>query len=88
MRWEYVDRSQVEFHHLWTMNPDGTGQTIFYGNMHPGMVMIDAKPIPGTRQGAGLVFARPWGQRASQGIATIVAPQAGPGRTGFARSAA
>ena len=23
-RWEYVDRSQVEFHHLWTMNPDGT----------------------------------------------------------------
>ena len=24
-RWEYVDRSQVEYHHLWTMNPDGTG---------------------------------------------------------------
>ena len=20
-RWEYVDRSQVEFHHLWTINP-------------------------------------------------------------------
>jgi hypothetical protein len=34
-RWEYVDRSQVEFHHLWAMNPDGTGQTIFYGNLHP-----------------------------------------------------
>ena len=49
-RWEYVDRSQVEFHHLWTMNPDGTGQTIFFGNMHPGIVMIDAKPIPGTQQ--------------------------------------
>jgi Tol biopolymer transport system component len=25
-RWEYVDRSQVEYHHLWAMNPDGTGQ--------------------------------------------------------------
>ena len=24
MRWEYVDRSQVDYHHLWTMNPDGT----------------------------------------------------------------
>ena len=24
MRWEYVDRSQVHYHHLWTMNPDGT----------------------------------------------------------------
>ena len=23
-RWEYVDRSQVDFHHLWTANPDGT----------------------------------------------------------------
>jgi len=26
MRWEYVDRSRVRFHHLWTINPDGTGQ--------------------------------------------------------------
>jgi Tol biopolymer transport system component len=32
-RWEYVDRSQVEFHHLWIMNPDGTGQMIYYGNI-------------------------------------------------------
>lgn len=24
MRWEYVDRSQVEYHALWTMNPDRT----------------------------------------------------------------
>ena len=35
MRWEYVDRSQVEFHALWTMNPDGTGQMVHFGNMHP-----------------------------------------------------
>jgi hypothetical protein len=48
MRWEYVDRSQVHYHHLWTMNPDGTGQTGFFGNLHPGDVYIDAKPIPGT----------------------------------------
>ena len=42
MRWEYVDRSQVHYHHLWTMNPDGTGQTVFFGNLHPGDVYIDA----------------------------------------------
>ncbi|NUQ60956.1 MAG: hypothetical protein HUU20_00600 [Pirellulales bacterium] len=48
MRWEYVDRSQVHYHHLWTMNPDGTGQTVFFGNLHPGDVYIDAKPIPGS----------------------------------------
>jgi Tol biopolymer transport system component len=33
-RWEYVDRSRVAFHHLWTANPDGTGQMVFYGNQH------------------------------------------------------
>ena len=45
-RWEYVDRSQVHYHHLWTTNPDGTGQMVYFGNMHPGGVFIDAKPIP------------------------------------------
>ncbi|MDA3925396.1 MAG: hypothetical protein PF904_11930 [Kiritimatiellae bacterium] len=45
-RWEYVDRSQVKFHHLWTCNPDGSNQKVFFGNMHPGNVFIDAKPIP------------------------------------------
>ena len=58
-RWEYVDRSQVNYHHLWTANPDGTGQTVYFGNLHPGVVMIDAKPIPGSEQGRSLVFARP-----------------------------
>ncbi|HYW80019.1 MAG TPA: hypothetical protein VE890_10610, partial [Thermoguttaceae bacterium] len=49
MRWEYVDRSQVHFHHLWTMNPDGTNQVAYFGNMHGGIAMLDAKPIPGTQ---------------------------------------
>jgi len=48
-RWEYIDRSQMVYHHLWIMNPDGTGQMVYFGNMHPGTLMIDAKPIPGTR---------------------------------------
>ena len=46
MRWEYVDRSQVNYHHLWTMNPDGTQHSVFFGNLHPGGLFIDAKPIP------------------------------------------
>ena len=32
------------------MNPDGTGQMTFFGNMHPGTVMIDAKSVPGTNE--------------------------------------
>ena len=47
-RWEYVERRQVTFHHLWSMNPDGTGQMVLFGNQRPGDVIIDAKPIPGS----------------------------------------
>jgi hypothetical protein len=47
-RWEYVDRSQMRYHHLWKMFPDGRQQMVYFGNYHPDNVMIDAKPIPGT----------------------------------------
>lgn len=47
-RWEYVDRSQVGYHHLWTMLPDGTGQTVFFGNQEHYPLYIDPRPIPGS----------------------------------------
>lgn len=49
-RWEYVNRDPVSFHHLWTMNPDGTGQMVYFGNMRLGSVFIDAAPIPQTNR--------------------------------------
>ena len=76
-RWEYVDRSQVEFHHLWTMNPDGSNQQIFYGNMHPGTVMIDAKPIPETNQVLA-TFSPGHGINEHRGPVAIVDPERGP----------
>jgi hypothetical protein len=76
-RWEYVDRSQVEFHHLWTMNPDGTGAMIYYGNMHPNIVMIDAKPIPGSGKVVAS-FSPGHGVNEHAGFATVVSPEAGP----------
>lgn len=45
-RWEYVDRSQIGYHHLWTMNPDGTEQMVYYGNQEHYPLYIDARPIP------------------------------------------
>ena len=83
-RWEYVDRSQVHYHHLWTMNPDGTGQMVYYGNFHPGTVMIDAKPIPGTDKVVA-VFSPGHGQREHAGQITVVTPSAGPDAQSFAR---
>ncbi len=84
-RWEYIDRSQVEFHHLWTMNPDGTNQLPFYGNMHPGIVMIAAKPIPGTEEILA-AFSPGHGVTDHRGFTTIINPKAGPDDLGAARS--
>ncbi|HUU08941.1 MAG TPA: hypothetical protein VM431_00195, partial [Phycisphaerae bacterium] len=73
MRWEYVDRSRVRYHHLWTINPDGTGQMAYYGNMHPGTVMLDAKPIPGTEK-AVVSFSPGHGRKEHAGHVTVVDP--------------
>jgi len=84
-RWEYVDRSQVKFHHLWTMNPDGTNQMVYFGNMHPSTTMIDAKPIPGTDKVLAS-FAPGHGKREHMGIITIIDPNDGPDNRSLARS--
>ena len=77
MRWEYVDRSQVEYHGLWTMNPDGTGATVYFGNMHPNIVMLDAKPIPGSRKIVAS-FSPGHGINEHAGTITIVSTDGGP----------
>ncbi len=84
MRWEYVDRSQVEYHHLWTMNPDGTGVSVFYGNMHSWTLMIDAQPVPGT-QSVIASFSPGHGANEHAGFATLVSPQQGPDDLASAR---
>ena len=84
-RWEYVDRSQVHYHHLWTTNPDGTGQMVYYGNLRPGIAMLDAKPIPNTRK-AVAIFSPGHGKREHAGAVTIVDPRSGPDAEGSART--
>lgn len=78
-RWEYVDRSQVHYHHLWTANPDGTGQMVYYGNLHPGTLMIDARPIPGTQK-VVVIFSPGHGINEHRGAVVIVDPTLGPDR--------
>lgn len=64
-RWEYVDRNFGDAQSLWTVNPDGTGHALFWGNntASPGAV-LDARILPGTEL-AICVFSschdRPWG---------------------------
>ncbi len=94
MRWEYVDRNQLAFHHLWTTRIDGTAQMVFYGNQypgtsllnsnptavpgkHPGITMLDAKPIPGTTKIVAS-FSPSHGRPEHMGQVTIVDPTRGP----------
>ena len=83
-RWEYVDRSQVDYHHLWTANPDGTGQMVYYGNMHPRLLMIDAKPIPSTKKVIS-IFSPGHGRKEHDGSLVVVDPSRGPDDVDFAR---
>lgn len=84
LRWEYVDRNQNVFHHLWTANPDGTSQMVYYGNMHPGTAMLDAKPVPGTDLVVAS-FSPGHGKGEHAGYVTLVDPKMGPDRLASAR---
>jgi hypothetical protein len=77
MRWEYNSRNVNLFHHLWAVNPDGTGAAAYYGNMHPNHVMIDAKPVPGTHDVAS-IFSWGHGSEEHRGGLVLVSAQRGP----------
>ncbi len=76
-RWEYVDRNQVSFHHLWISSQDGARQTVFFGNLNPGTTMIDAKSIPGSSKVVAS-FSPGHGRREHEGVITVVDPRNGP----------
>jgi len=82
-RWEYVDRSQVDYHHLWSSNPDGTGQMTWYGNLHPGTLMIDAKPIPNSQKVVA-IFSPGHGRKEHEGHIEVVDPRGGPDAKSYA----
>jgi hypothetical protein len=84
MRWEYVDRSQFSFHHLWSTNPDGTGQMVFFGNQFPDTAMLDAKPIPGTNRVVAS-FSPGHGRPGHMGYITVIDPGSGPDNRAAAR---
>ena len=84
MRWEYVERQVRTYHHLWTIRPDGTKEMVYFGNgsnsyvSAPGsVVLIDARPIPGTNNVVSMACSR-HGRRNYAGAVTIIDPSEGP----------
>jgi hypothetical protein len=86
-RWEHVDRSEAAYHHLWTANPDGTGETVYFGNQRPGTVMIDAKPIPKTSKVVA-IFSPGEGRADHDGAIVVVDVRKGPDEQGMVRTIA
>jgi hypothetical protein len=83
-RWEYIDRSQVHYHHLWSANPDGTNPMPYFGNQNRNILMIDAKPIPGTDEIVTL-FSPGHGQKEHAGQVVVLNPRLGPDDTSAIR---
>jgi hypothetical protein len=50
-RWEYTERPLWRLQKLWTINPDGTGESAYWGNgsAYPDMLW-EARPVPGSAQ--------------------------------------
>ena len=48
-RWEYTDKELMRIQSLWTVNPDGTGTSAYWGNQSywPDM-LVEARAIPGS----------------------------------------
>ncbi len=74
-RWEYIDRGQIYPQPLYQMNPDGTGQTEFYGNnsWFP-TTILHARGIPGTAKVLGILAGHHTRQT---GKLAIIDPAAG-----------
>jgi hypothetical protein len=58
---------------------------VFYGNQHPGTLMIDAKPIPDSDNEVLVVFSPEHGRKEHEGAITIVTAKAGPDELSSAR---
>jgi len=50
-RWDYINRHDVKFQSLWSMQPDGTGVAHYHGNYSPSPCMqAECRAIPGTKK--------------------------------------
>jgi mono/diheme cytochrome c family protein len=67
------------------MNPDGTRQMVYFGNMHAGGVFIDAKPIPGSEKIVASFERSGHGGVEHNGWVAVIDPRNGPDDRSMAR---
>jgi hypothetical protein len=77
MRWEYVDRFHMGYHHLWSMNPDGTRQMVLYGNQINHGTILAPKPVPHSPR-LVVTWSPGHGMREHYGKIALIDPRLGP----------
>ena len=77
MRWEYVDRFHMGFHHLWAMNADGTQQMVLYGNQINHGTILAPKPVPHSQK-VIVTWSPGHGRREHYGRVALIDPELGP----------
>ena len=77
MRWEYIDRYHMAFHHLWSMNPDGTRQMVMYGNQIGHGTILDVKPVPNSSK-VIVTWSPGHGMKEHYGKIALIDPRLGP----------
>lgn len=77
MRWEYVDRFHMGYHHLWLMNPDGTRQMVLYGNQINHGTILAPKPVPNSSK-LVVTWSPGHGMREHYGKTALIDPRLGP----------
>ena len=77
MRWEYVDRFHMGYHHLWSMNPDGTRQMVLYGNQINHGTILAPKPVPHSPK-LVVTWSPGHGLREHYGRIALIDPRLGP----------
>lgn len=74
-RWDYIDRDNMPYMGLWSLNPDGTNPRIVYGNHTKAPhCAFEPKPIPGSRK---IVFTASAHHAQTMGSLVLLDPSAG-----------
>ena len=78
MKWEYVQKSQLNFHGLWKKDPNGANDMVFFGNDIPWGLLIDAKPF-GAKNKYAFSYSTNHGRRDHQGQIAVIDNPRNPG---------
>ncbi len=79
MKWEYVHKSQHNFHHLWKKSPDASNDMVYFGNDIPGHLFIDPKEVEGEPNKFVFTFINDHGDRDHRGRVAMINAPANPG---------